>query len=80
MGRMLETINAAKPAAVAKIEAVQATNLLLRANTWCASTECPAGRSTKREWMYTSVAVAVTRIVIGTIGETIVNIPPVTPM
>jgi hypothetical protein len=30
--------------------------------------------------MYTSVAVAVTRMVIGTIGETIVSMPPVIPM
>jgi hypothetical protein len=30
--------------------------------------------------MYTKVAVAVTRIVIGTMGETIVSVPPVAPM
>jgi hypothetical protein len=33
MGRILDTINAAKPAAVAKIDAVHATNLLVKANT-----------------------------------------------
>src|SRR5947208_3264075 len=77
---MLETIRAAKPAAVANSDAVQATNLFVRANTWCVSTGTPAGRSTKREWMYTSVAVAVTRMVIGTIGETMVSVPPVAPM
>src|SRR5271157_474720 len=72
IGRMGETARAANPVAVAKIDAVHATNLFESAKIWCASTEWPAGRSINREWMYTSVAVAVTRMVIGTIGETIV--------
>gem|GEM_PF-3194838 len=49
MGRMSDTASAAKPAAVANIEAVQGTNLLHSANTWCAATGRASGRSTKRE-------------------------------
>ncbi len=48
-GRMLETASAAKPTSVAKMDAVQATNLFSRAKIWWASTGRSAGRSTKRE-------------------------------
>ena len=50
IGRMSETASAAKPTAVAKIDAVQATNLLSSAKIWCSSIGRSGGRSTKRDW------------------------------
>jgi hypothetical protein len=51
IGRMSDTARAPKPTAVAKIDAVQATNLLSSANTRCSSIGRSGGRSTKRDWM-----------------------------
>jgi hypothetical protein len=80
IGRIAEIVRAANPTPVAKIDAVHATNLFASAKSCCSSTERSGGRSTKRECRYTSVAVAVPRIVIGTMGETRVKVPPVAPM
>ena len=49
-GWISEMARAAKPTIVAKIEAVQATNLFSSAKIWCSSTGRSAGLSTKREW------------------------------
>ena len=50
MGRISLTASAAKPTAVAKIDAVAATNLLASAIAWCSSMSLPSsGTSTKRE-------------------------------
>ena len=49
IGRICETARAPKPTAVAKMEAVTATNLLRSAKIWCSSMDRSGGRSTKRD-------------------------------
>ena len=50
IGRISDTMSAANPTAVAKIDAVQATNLLLKEKIRWSSMLRSGGRSTKREW------------------------------
>ena len=51
IGRMPDTASAAKPIVAAAMDAVVATNLSARANTWCSRTGVPSGHSAKRDWM-----------------------------
>ncbi len=79
IGRIRDTASAVNPTAVANSDAVHGRNLLASVRTWCSSNDSPSGCSTNREWMYTSVDVQVTRIVIGTSEETIVITSPDSP-
>ena len=75
-GRISEIASAAKPTAVANIEAVQGRNLFASARAWCSSRVGESSGSMYRECTYTRVAVVVTITVSGTRVEITVCAQP----